>query len=70
VIGADPVELGLVRSLNQPGGNITGANSLINALGGKRLQLIRELVPMAKAIGLRRFLLNGESADKPGVSVF
>jgi putative tryptophan/tyrosine transport system substrate-binding protein len=52
VIGADPVELGLVRSLNQPGGNITGVNFLINALGGKRLQLIRELVPTAKAIGL------------------
>jgi len=52
VIGADPVELGLVRSLNQPGGNITGVNFLINALGGKRLQLIRELVPTAKSIGL------------------
>jgi len=52
VIGADPVELGLVRSLNQPGGNITGVNFLINALGGKRLQLIRELVPTANAIGL------------------
>jgi putative tryptophan/tyrosine transport system substrate-binding protein len=52
VIGADPIELGLVRSLNQPGGNITGVNFLINALGGKRLQLIRELVPRANAIGL------------------
>jgi ABC-type uncharacterized transport system substrate-binding protein len=52
VIGADPVELGLVRSLNEPGGNITGVNFLINALGGKRLQLIRELVPTANAIGL------------------
>jgi putative ABC transport system substrate-binding protein len=52
VIGADPVELGLVRSLNQPGGNATGVNFLINALGGKRLQLIRELVPDATAIGL------------------
>ena len=46
VIGADPVELGLVPSLNRPGGNVTGVNFLINALGGKRLQLIRELVPL------------------------
>jgi ABC-type uncharacterized transport system substrate-binding protein len=52
VIGADPVEIGLVRSLNKPGGNVTGVNFLINALGGKRLQLIRELVPNATAIGL------------------
>jgi putative ABC transport system substrate-binding protein len=52
VIGADPVELGLVSSLNRPGGNVTGVNFLINALGGKRLQLIRELVPNAGTIGL------------------
>jgi ABC-type uncharacterized transport system substrate-binding protein len=52
VMGADPVELGLVLSLNKPGGNVTGANFLINALGGKRLQLIRELVPTAGTIGL------------------
>jgi len=52
VIGADPVELGLVSSLNRPGGNVTGVNFLINALGGERLQLIRELVPNAGTIGL------------------
>src|SRR5262245_4937738 len=52
VIGADPVEIGLVRSLNQPGGNATGVNFLINALGRKRLQPIRELVPNSTAIGL------------------
>ena len=52
VMGADPVALGLVASLNRPGGNVTGVNFLINALGGKRLQLIRELVPTAGTIGL------------------
>jgi putative ABC transport system substrate-binding protein len=52
VIGADPIELGLVSTLNQPGGNITGVNFLINALGGKRLQLMHELVPTANPIGL------------------
>ena len=61
VIGADPVELGLVPSLNRPGGNVTGVNFLINALGGKRLQLIRELVPTAGTIGL---LFNPDSPGK------
>ena len=51
-IGADPVELGLVSSLNRPGGNVTGVTYLINTLGAKRLELLRELVPSAKVIGV------------------
>jgi putative ABC transport system substrate-binding protein len=51
-IGADPVELGLVSSLNRPGGNVTGVTLLINTLGAKRLELLRELVPSAKVIGV------------------
>jgi putative ABC transport system substrate-binding protein len=39
-------------TINHPGGNVTGVNFLINALGGKRLQLIRELVSAATVIGL------------------
>src|SRR5262245_45286376 len=62
-IGADPVELRLIRSLNQPGGNVTGVNFLINALGGKRLQLIRELVPTARTVGL----LVNQSAPGTGI---
>ena len=55
VIGTDPVELGLVSSLNRPGGNVTGVTFLVNALGAKRLELLRELVPGTKLIG---FLVN------------
>src|SRR6516164_7402573 len=43
--GVDPVERGLVRSLNLPGGNVTGVADLAVELGGKRLGLLHELLP-------------------------
>ena len=50
VTGGDPVELGLVRSFNRPGGNATGVSFLTVALEAKRQGLLRELLPQARAI--------------------
>lgn len=49
-IASDPVEIGLVASLNRPGGNLTGVYQFTAGLEAKRLGLLRELVPMATTI--------------------
>jgi putative tryptophan/tyrosine transport system substrate-binding protein len=62
-MGSDPVAFGLVTSFNRPDGNITGATFFTAGLGPKRLELLRELVPGAKAVAM---LVN--AANPPGAA--
>jgi putative ABC transport system substrate-binding protein len=55
VIGADPVKLGLVASLNHPGGNLTGVSFLNRTLVAKQFEILSQVVPTALASG---FLVN------------
>jgi ABC-type uncharacterized transport system substrate-binding protein len=50
--GGDAVQEGLVASLNRPGGNVTGVNFFTGAIGTKRLDLLRQIVPNATKIGV------------------
>ena len=60
VVGIDPTGAGLVASLNRPGGNATGMTLISTALGQKRLEVVRELLPKAAAVAL---LVNPLSPD-------
>jgi len=64
-VGADPVKLGLVASLSQPGGNLTGVSLLNVELGAKRLELLHDVVPATKLVGL---LINPTSSNAATLS--
>ena len=51
-IGGDPVRFGLVKSLNRPGGHVTGILFNQNVLGGKRVELLREIAPNVSRVAL------------------
>jgi putative ABC transport system substrate-binding protein len=51
-IGIDPVEVRLVESLARPGGNVTGITNLSTELGGKRLELLKEVVPKVTRVAI------------------
>jgi putative ABC transport system substrate-binding protein len=50
--GSDPIELGLVTSLNRPGGNITGVAFLVNTIAAKQLEILHETAPGGRRVGL------------------
>jgi putative ABC transport system substrate-binding protein len=60
--GADPVKMGLVTNVRQPGGNVTGITFFSEELGTKALSLLRDLVPGAKTVGL---MVNPSNPETP-----
>jgi putative ABC transport system substrate-binding protein len=62
VAGGDPVAMKLVSSMNRPGGNRTGVTLITHMLDAKRIELLRELAPAAKTLGV---ILNPNSATAP-----
>jgi len=60
MVGRDPVELGLVKSLNRPGGNATGVNLLLAEMESKRIELIRQFAPTSRILAA---LVNPKNAD-------
>jgi putative ABC transport system substrate-binding protein len=63
-VGSDPVALGLVATLNRPGGNATGASFLSGELGPKRLDLLHQLMPAARSVAVLLNPANPTTAER------
>jgi putative tryptophan/tyrosine transport system substrate-binding protein len=66
VTGTNPVEVGLVASLNRPGGNLTGVTFLFSEVTAKRVELLHELVPAATTIA---FIVNPANSVYAGAEI-
>ena len=62
--GSDPVRMGIVASLNRPGGNITGVNLFVTEMTSKRFGLLRELVPAANLVAVLSNPTNPRTEDQ------
>jgi putative ABC transport system substrate-binding protein len=69
VTGADPVKVGLVSNVRQPGGNVTGITFFAEELGAKSLSLLGQLVPYAKTVALMVNPLNPETPRRAADAV-
>jgi ABC-type uncharacterized transport system substrate-binding protein len=69
VTGADPVKVGLVSNVRQPGGNVTGITFFAEELAAKSLSLLGQLVPYAKTVGLMVNPLNPETPRRAADAV-
>jgi putative ABC transport system substrate-binding protein len=69
ILSTDPVEAGLVASLNRPGGNLTGVTGLNVELAPKKLELLHELLPAARIIGLLVNPTNAVAAENQSRAV-
>ena len=64
IVGLDPVVMGLVSSINRPGGNATGVSFRVSALEPKRFELLRNLLPQVSSVGA---LVNPDNPNAPSV---